>query len=172
MRRAFFRLDYFLSQKTKREQMIIFALPILIFIGIIFIFITPHIDEMYQHNKALLDTQKQLASILSEANTDLLLQELDTTLQDKKGLFEQLKAKSTTNQALLTALSPLTQNINTTKQNLFIYASGDVDMLEEILEEIEKRHFVFIENLNLNAYFSSDLEMKFEVMNFGERFWR
>ena len=41
-------------------------------------------------------------------------------------------------------------------------------MLEDIIELLEAQHFVFIQNLAINAPFASSLELSFDVLNLGE----
>ncbi len=170
MRKLFIKLDLFLEHKSKRERIILFLLPIVLFLGFLFGFVMPYVDEIYEKNKAFLNEQNKLFTTLNGANNKDS-QNLKTSLESKEKFLKELKSKRITNQNLSKALESFGGKIlHISDSNLSFYATGDADLLEDILEEIEKNYFVFIKDISLNAQFSTDLEMKFDVVNIGESF--
>ena len=167
MRELFIKIDGFLESKTKRERMILFLLPIVVFLGIVLGFVMPSVDMIYAQNKALLQEQTRLSLTLNNANKQTL-QDLSSQLESKETFFQKLKSKRIISSKLSKLLEPLCKTTHSLDSNLSFYAIGDVGILEDILEEIEKNYFVFIKSMSLNAHFSTDLEMKFDVVNVGE----
>lgn len=167
MRELFIKIDEFLESKTKRERMILFLLPIVVFLGIVLGFVMPSVDMIYAQNNALLQEQTKLSLTLNSANKQTL-QDLSSQLESKETFFQKLKSKRIISPELSKLLEPLCKTTHSLDSDLSFYAIGDVGVLEDILEEIEKNYFVFIKNISLNAQFSTDLEMKFDVTNIGE----
>jgi len=167
MRKLFFRYDNFLSTKTKREQHLLFWLPIVIFGGVVFGIFMPHIDEFYESKKDFLRQQQHLHNTLLQAQENQHLQTLKDKLQTSQKSLFLLSQKAFPNTKLKHSLTPFSKQISLVDSNLSLYAVGDVSLLEDILEEIERHFFVFIENVSLNAYFSSDLEIRLDIVNMG-----
>ncbi len=169
MRELFVFLDSFIQSRTKREQIILFLLPIIVFVGIIFTMIMPQIDRIYNEQNAALNEQKELFTLLSNTADEIKLDSLHTQLQAKQNNIQKLQEKSISNTSLIATLNPFAKSIHTADSRFSLSVFGDVEILEDVLEAIEKHHFVFIENLAINAPFSSDLEIKLEGLNFGNK---
>lgn len=167
--RGFARLDLWLARHSKRENLAIFCLPLLLCIGVAFAVVLPPIDESYTQSQLHLAREQDLANALAEIPPNHANQELQETLTYKRQLLQALKERAIKSATLAKKLGTFTSNIRHSKENLTIQALGDVEMLEDIIELLETQHFVFIQNLSISAPFASSLDMRFDVLNFGER---
>lgn len=121
---------------------------------------------------------------------------LQLQLKNAQKMLYALQEKSITNDGIEYVLKPFNPQFNTTTKsnitnqsstvdfantpqdlqdltpptNLLFSVVGDSEVLEDILEILEKNPFIFIQNMSINAPFASGLEMRFEAINFGEIF--
>ena len=119
---------------------------------------------------------------------------LQAKLKNAQKMLHVLREKSITNEGIEYVLKPFNPQFDaTTKSNITNQSStadfantplqslpsptnlhfsvvGDSEVLEDILEILEKNPFIFIQNMSINAPFASGLEMRFEAINFGEVF--
>lgn len=119
---------------------------------------------------------------------------LQVKLKNAQKMLHALREKSITNEGIEYVLKPFNPQFDaTTKSNITNQSStadfaniplqslppltnlhfsviGDSEVLEDILEILEKNPFIFIQNMSINAPFASGLEMRFEAINFGEIF--
>lgn len=172
MPRLFSACDLWLMQKSAREKLALFALPLVLCAGVAFLVILPPIDTTLAQSKFAYDTQEKLAneleSTLAQLEANSSQEELASTLAYKRQLLQSLQEKALSNTQLLQKLSHFGTNPKPKDAYLHISGTGDVDMLEDIIELLEAQHFVFIENLAINAPFASSLELSFDVLNLGE----
>lgn len=86
--------------------------------------------------------------------------------------FDTTTKSNITNQSSATEFANTPQDLQnlTPPTNLLFSVVGDSEVLEDILEILEKNPFIFIQNMSINAPFASGLEMRFEAINFGEIF--
>lgn len=172
MPRLFSACDLWLMQKSAREKLALFALPLVLCAGVAFLVILPPIDTTLAQSKFAYDTQEKLAneleSTLAQLEANSSQEELASTLAYKQQLLQSLQEKAQTNTQLTKKLAPFSKSTTPKGTHLHFNAIGDVDMLEDIIELLEAQHFIFIENLAIKAPFASSLEMSFDVLNFGE----
>lgn len=167
--RGFAWLDLWLARHSRRENLAIFCLPLLLCVGVAFVVILPPIDESYAQSQLHLAREQDLANALAEIPPNHANQELQETLAYKRQLLQTLKERGIKSSALAKKLGAFTSNIRHSGENLSIQALGDVEMLEDIIELLETQHFVFIQHLSISAPFASSLDMRFDVLNFGEK---
>lgn len=176
-------LDEYFLDKSGREKKLAFCLPILLVGFVVFMWILPSIDEVYDNAVFDLSEQEALAKEFSALNNGNNGQE--SNLVSAQNILSILQEKSLSNEALAYMLKPFNpsyedikkahiqtdignNNIQKHSANLAFRAVGDSEALEDILEILEKTPFIFIQNLYINAPFGSGLEMRFEAINFGE----
>ena len=179
--KIFVHLDEYFLYKNEREKILAFCLPILLSVFVVFMWILPTIDEVYDEAMFALKEQEALAqefSILTAHDKT----NIQSSLQNAQKMLATLQEKSLNNEALaymLKPFNPIYEDITNTKDNianhikrhsanLSFRAVGDSEALEDILEILEKTPFIFTQNLSINAPFASGLEMRFEAINFGE----
>lgn len=193
----FVALDRYFLHRHKKERILAFCLPILLCAFVVFGWILPAVDSVYEEASFALTQQEQLQSELAK------MQNLQSNLSAKSPLanpnhkeqiLKSLQENLLTNEALGYLLKPFspsfdsqsntqTKNQNVSSlpqdfletpqkpsQNLLFSVVGDSEVLEDILEILEKNPFIFIQNMSINAPFASGLEMRFEAINFGEIF--
>lgn len=172
MHRLFASCDLWLMRYKKRERIALFALPIVLCLGVALAVVLPPIDEIYAQSELAYTTQdnlaKELESSLERIETSFAHEEFASTLAYKQQLLQSLQEKAQTNTQLTKKLAPFSKSPTPKGTHLHFNAIGDVDMLEDIIELLEAQHFIFIENLAIKAPFASSLEMSFDVLNFGE----
>lgn len=195
----FVALDRYFLHRHKKERILAFCLPILLCVFVVFGWILPAVDSVYEEASFALTQQEQLQSELAK------MQNLQSNLSAKSPLanpnhkeqiLKSLQENLLTNEALGYLLKPFSpsfdsksntqtknQNVGSLpqdfledktpqkpSQNLLFSVVGDSEVLEDILEILEKNPFIFIQNMSINAPFASGLEMRFEAINFGEIF--
>lgn len=172
MPRLFSACDLWLIQKSAREKLALFALPLVLCAGVAFLVILPPIDTTLTQSKFAYDTQEKLANELESTLAQLEIsssqEELASTLAYKQQLLHSLQERALTNAQLATKLASFSKGEKRKGAHLSFSTMGDVDMLEDIIELLEAQHFVFIENLAIKAPFASSLELSFDVLNLGE----
>lgn len=171
MREIFVRADVFLAKCSRRERLALFFLPLVLCAGIVFVFIMPKIDFIYEEASLKLSAQEELAQSFATIPS-AFQEELRTELEHKNSLLTSLQQKALKNTTLAKKLSTFSNNVRITDSRLSFLVLGDVEILEDVLEDIESSYFVFVENLTISAPFASSLEMKFDILNFGNRLYQ
>lgn len=167
--RAFARLDLWLARHSRRENLAIFCLPLLVCVGIAFMVILPPIDETCAQNTLALERERELANALAEIPLGYTNHELQESLAHKRQLLQSLKSHALSSSTLAKKLGAFSSNIRHSDGHITIQAIGDVELLEDIIELLESERFVFIQNISISAPFASSLDMHFDVLNFGEK---
>ena len=156
-------------QKSPREKLALFALPLVLCAGVAFLAILPPLDATLTQSKFAYGTQEKLAQTLESTLAQSSSQEeLASTLAYKQQLLHSLQERALTNAQLATKLARFSKGEKHKGAYLSFSTVGDVDMLEDIIELLEAQYFVFIENLVIKAPFASSLELSFDVLNLGE----
>lgn len=190
-------LDRYFLHRHKKERILAFCLPILLCVFVVFGWILPAVDSVYEEASFALTQQEQLQSELAKMQnlqSNLSVKSPLANPNHKEQILKSLQENLLTNEALGYLLKPFspsfdsqsntqTKNQNVSNlpqdfletpqkpsQNLLFSVVGDSEVLEDILEILEKNPFIFIQNMSINAPFASGLEMRFEAINFGEIF--
>lgn len=193
----FVALDRYFLHRHKKERILAFCLPILLCVFVVFGWILPAVDSVYEEASFALTQQEQLQSELAKMQnlqSNLSVKSPLANPNHKEQILKSLQENLLTNEALGYLLKPFspsfdsqsntqTKNQNVSSlpqdfletpqkpsQNLLFSVVGDSEVLEDILEILEKNPFIFIQNMSINAPFASGLEMRFEAINFGEIF--